>query len=90
MNANAPERDHKTALRERVNESEMLVVTPGEKQNGDVSGQYQNREDLEKAFNETKRSEARLRKILDVHLQASAGEILGGRFEPVRFLRRPS
>jgi uncharacterized protein (DUF1501 family) len=28
--------------------------------------------------------------ILDVHLQASAGEILGGRFEPVRFLRRPS
>ena len=28
--------------------------------------------------------------ILEVHLQASAGEILGGRFEPVRFLRRSS
>jgi formate hydrogenlyase transcriptional activator len=43
----------------------MLVVTPGEKQNGDVSEQYQNREDLEKAYNEAKKSEARLRKILD-------------------------
>ncbi len=63
-----PECDHKTvltALAERVNESEMLVVTPGEKQNGDVSRQYQNREDLEKAYNEAKKSEARLRKILD-------------------------
>src|SRR5882672_5224257 len=65
---NAPERDHKkvlTARADRVNESEMLVVTPGEKQNGEVPRQYQNREDLEKAFNETKRSEARLRKIVD-------------------------
>src|SRR5258705_13941257 len=65
---NAPERDHKkvlTARADRVNESEMLVVTPGEKQNGDVPRQYQNREHLEKAFNETKRSEARLRKIVD-------------------------
>src|SRR5882762_132302 len=65
---NAPEREHKkvlTARADRVNESEMLVVTPGEKQNGDVPRQYQNREDLEKAFNETKRSEARLRKIVD-------------------------
>jgi uncharacterized protein (DUF1501 family) len=26
--------------------------------------------------------------ILDVHLHASPAEILGGRFEPVRFLRR--
>jgi formate hydrogenlyase transcriptional activator len=64
----APGREHKTVLTahaEPVNESEMLVVTPGEKQNGDVSKQYQNREDLEKAYNEAKRSEVRLRKILD-------------------------
>jgi PAS domain S-box-containing protein len=54
-----------TAAPERVNEPEMLVVTPGEKQNGDVSKQYPNREDLEKAYNEAKKSEARLRKILD-------------------------
>ena len=43
---------------EKVDESEILVVTPGEKQNGDVSKQYQNREDLEKAYNEAKESEA--------------------------------
>src|SRR5712691_4922648 len=64
----APERDQQTVLTadaERVNASEMLVVTPGEKQSGDVSKQYQNREDLEKAYNEAKKSEARLRKILD-------------------------
>ena len=64
----AAERAHKTVLTapaERVNESEMLVVTPGEKQNGDVSKQYQNREDLEQAYNEAKKSEARLRKIID-------------------------
>jgi formate hydrogenlyase transcriptional activator len=60
--------DHKTVLTahaERINESEILVVTHGEKQNGDVSKQYQSREDLEKAYNEAKKSEARLRKILD-------------------------
>src|SRR5258707_4289726 len=59
----APERDHKTVLTahtQRVNESELLVVTPGEKQNGDVSKQYQNREDLEKAYNAAKESEAQL------------------------------
>jgi formate hydrogenlyase transcriptional activator len=64
----APERDHKTVLTahaERVLESEMLAVTPGEKQNGDVSKQHQDREDLEKAYNEAKKSESRLRKILD-------------------------
>ncbi len=43
----------------------MLVVTHGAKQDGDVSKQYQNREDLEKAYNEAKKSESRLRKILD-------------------------
>ncbi len=59
---------HKTAVTahaEKVDAPELLVVTPGEKQNGDVSKQYQNREDLEKAYNEAKKSEARLRKILD-------------------------
>src|SRR5260370_23829546 len=40
--------------------SELLVVTPGEKQNGEVSKQYQDREDLEKAYNEAKVSEAQL------------------------------
>ena len=49
---------------EKVDASEKLV-TPGRKENGDVSRQYQNREDLEKAYNEAKKSEARLRKILD-------------------------
>src|SRR3984893_12201619 len=73
----APERDHKTVLTahtQRVNESEMLVVTPGEKQNGDVSRQYQSREDLKKMSNEAKESDAqlasseetRLRTIIDM------------------------
>jgi formate hydrogenlyase transcriptional activator len=72
----APERDHKTVLTahtQRVNESEMLVVTPGEKQDGDVSRQDQSREDLKKMSNETKKSEAqlveseaRLRTIIDM------------------------
>ena len=73
----APERDHKTVLTahtQRVNESEMLVVTPGEKQNGDVSRQYQSREDLKKMSNEPKESDAqiasseetRLRTIIDM------------------------
>src|SRR5258705_10089441 len=64
----AAECDHKTVLTkdaENVDEFEMLVVTPREKQNDDVSKQYQNREDLEKAYREAKKSEARLRKILD-------------------------
>jgi formate hydrogenlyase transcriptional activator len=54
-----------TARSKREEPSEMLAVTPGEKQNGDVSRQYQTREDLEKAYNEAKKSEVRLRKILD-------------------------
>ena len=72
----APERDHKTVLTahaKREEPSEMLVATPGEKQNGDVSKQYQNREDLKKTFNGTKESyaqladsEARLRTIIDM------------------------
>src|SRR5258708_17267199 len=72
----AAERAHKTVLTapaESVDESEMLVVTHVEKQNGDVSKQYQNREDLEKAYNEAKvsqaqlaDSEARLQTIIDM------------------------
>src|SRR6266498_2073604 len=54
-----------TAHPKRKEPSEMLVVTHGAKQDGDVSKQYQNREDLEKAYNEAKKSESRLRKILD-------------------------
>jgi len=50
---------------EKVDASDNLIVIRGEKQNGDVSKQYQKREDLEKAFNEAKKSEARLRRILD-------------------------
>jgi len=76
----AQESHHKTAVTvhaEKVDESEMLVVTPGEKQNGDVSKQYQNREDLEKAYNEAKvseaqlaDSEARLQTIIDTDLRS--------------------
>jgi len=59
----AQESHHKTAVTahaEKVDAPELLVVTPGEKQNGEVSRQYQNREDLEKAYNEAKVSEAQL------------------------------
>src|ERR1700674_1790416 len=63
----AREAHHKTVLTdaEKVDASDKLVVTPAEKHSGDVSRQYQNREDLEKAYHEAKKSEARLRKILD-------------------------
>jgi formate hydrogenlyase transcriptional activator len=64
----AQESHHKTAVTahaEKVDAPELLVVPPGKKQNGDVSKQYQNPKDLEKAYNEAKRSEARLRKIID-------------------------
>src|SRR6266404_5370784 len=64
----AQEAHHKTAVTahaEKADAPELLVVTPGEQQNGDASKQHQNREDLEKAYNDAKRSEARLRKIID-------------------------
>jgi formate hydrogenlyase transcriptional activator len=64
----AGESHHKTASTahaKREEPSEMRVVTPEEKHKGDVSKQYQNREDLEKAYNEAKKSEARLGKIID-------------------------
>ena len=59
----AQESHHKTAVTanaEKVDESEMLVVPAGQQQNGDLSRQYQTREDLEKAYNEAKESEAQL------------------------------
>jgi formate hydrogenlyase transcriptional activator len=72
----AQESHHKTAVTahaEKVDESGMLVVAPGQQQNGEVFRQYQNREDLEKAYNEAKvseaqlaDSEARLRTIIDM------------------------
>src|SRR5436305_1493909 len=60
-----PESHHETesTLHEKTNMSK--VVTPGEQGNGDVPEQSLTREDLEKAFNETKKSAAHLRKIID-------------------------
>jgi formate hydrogenlyase transcriptional activator len=58
----AQESHHKTVVTahaEKAYAPELLVVTP-EEQNGDVSKHYQNREDLEKAYNEAKVSEAQL------------------------------
>src|SRR6266478_1802274 len=58
----AREAHHKTILTdvEGVEESDKLVVTPGEKQNGDSSKQ-----DLQRALQESRDSESRLRKIID-------------------------
>src|SRR4029453_645105 len=59
---------HKTASAahaKRDKPSEILIDTPDEKDGDDVSTQYQDREDLEKAYKEAKKSEARLRKIID-------------------------
>ena len=58
----AREAHHKTTLTgaEKVDASDDLGVTPGEKQNRDVSQQ-----DLQLALQESRESEARLRKIID-------------------------
>jgi PAS domain-containing protein len=58
----AREAHHKTILTdaEKVEEPDKLILTPGEKQNGDASQQ-----DLQQALQESKKSEARLRKIID-------------------------
>ena len=64
----APKSNHETesTLQARIDDmSEVPLVTPGAGENGDVPEQYQTREDLEKALNETKKSEAHLRKIID-------------------------
>ncbi len=58
---------HKTDLTAAKVEDVSEVRAGGSEGNeiGDVSERYQTREDLERAFNETKRSEVRLRKIID-------------------------
>src|SRR5258707_3403838 len=58
----AREAHHKKILTdvEGVEESDKLVVTPGEKQNGDAS-----KRDLQQALRQSRESEARLRKIID-------------------------
>src|SRR6185369_5597929 len=58
----AQESLHKTAIARRKKEkpSEMLVVTSEEKQNGDVF-----RQDLQRELQESRESEARLRKIIN-------------------------
>src|SRR5258705_10477194 len=58
----AQEAHHKTILTdaEKVEESDKLMVAPGEKQNGDAS-----RQALQQALHESRESEARLRKIID-------------------------
>src|SRR6185295_18759556 len=49
-----------TAEAKKISESEKPVVRPGEKQNGDLS-----KHDLQQELQESKKSEARLRKIID-------------------------
>jgi PAS domain S-box-containing protein len=65
----APESHHETesTLQAKMDDvSEVLLVTPGEGGNSGVPEQYQTREDLEKALNETKKSEAHLQQIIDM------------------------
>jgi formate hydrogenlyase transcriptional activator len=65
----APESHHETesTLQAKMDDvSEVLLVTPEEGGNSGVPEQYQTREDLEKALNETKKSEAHLQQIIDM------------------------
>jgi formate hydrogenlyase transcriptional activator len=64
----APKYNHETdfTAQAKSNDGPELVVAPsGALKNEDVSERYQTREDLEKALNEAKKSEAHLRKIID-------------------------
>src|SRR5881409_3203897 len=64
----APESRHETdfTAQAKSNDVPELLVAPSEgAENEDVPERYQTREDLEKALNETKKSEAHLRKIID-------------------------
>ncbi len=63
----APESHHKTesTLQPKTEASEVPLVTAGDGGNGGVPDQYQTRGELEKALNETKKSEGHLRKIID-------------------------
>src|SRR5215470_8758590 len=66
MSAPEPRHEKETAPPARaVNPPEVVLVTTGSKEVGNVSEQYQTREDLEKALDESKKSEAQLRKIID-------------------------
>src|SRR5258706_5216704 len=60
-----PHHEAESTLQAKTDVSEVLLVTPQEKGNGDVPEQFQTREDLEKALSETKKSEAHFRKIID-------------------------
>jgi formate hydrogenlyase transcriptional activator len=63
-----PDSHHKTDVASPAKSGdvpEVLLVTSGGKEIRDVSQEYRTREDFEKAYNEAKKSEARLRKILD-------------------------
>ena len=63
-----PESHHETRFtaQEKSNDVPELVVAPSESaENEDGPERYQTREDLEKALNEAKKSEAHLRKIID-------------------------
>src|SRR5438552_1367105 len=64
----APESRHETDFTAQAKSNdvpELLVATSEGAENEDVPERYQTREDLEKALNETKKSEAHLRKIID-------------------------
>src|SRR3989441_6419004 len=64
----APESRHETdfTAQAKSNDVPELVVAPsGGLENEDLPERYQTREDLEKALNEAKKSEAHLRKIID-------------------------
>src|SRR5213594_1687088 len=64
----APKSNYETnfTAQAKSNDVPELVVAPsGGAENEDVPERYQTREDLEKALNETKKSEAQLRKIID-------------------------
>ena len=64
----APKSNHETdfTAQAKSNDVPELVVAPsGGAENEDVPERYQTREDLEKALNEAKKSEAHLRKIID-------------------------
>src|SRR5258708_39554003 len=64
----APKSNYEThfTAQAKSNDVPELVVDPSESaENEDVPERYQTREDLEKALNEAKKSEAHLRKIID-------------------------
>ena len=56
---------HFTAQAKSNDVPELVVAPSGGVESEDVSERYQTREDLEKALNEAKKSEAHLRKIID-------------------------